>query len=287
MTQKSFAILALLVAAFASLPLYAEDGYFDSDGVQIRYIESGEGEPVVLIHGFTSTAEGNWVAPGIYAKIAEKYHVIALDNRGHGKSGKPHGAEHYGAKMAKDVVNLLDHLGIEKAHVAGYSLGGFLTLNLIIDHPDRFLSAIIGGAGWRSPDDADLGAPLADSLERGDGFGPLIEALTPEGDPKPSAEMIEGFNRMLSASNDVIALAGVIRGMAEWGVTADEMKNNKVPTIAIVGERDPLKEAADALTGRLGAFSGVEVTPDADHMSAMGHPDFAAAMLKFLDAQGG
>ncbi|MBI4615024.1 MAG: alpha/beta fold hydrolase, partial [Planctomycetes bacterium] len=97
---------------------------FDSAGVTIRYDVRGEGEPVLLIHGLNASARLNWELPGITARLAKNYRVIALDNRGHGGSGRPVGEEEYGVKMAEDAVRLLDHLGVEKAHVVGYSMGG-------------------------------------------------------------------------------------------------------------------------------------------------------------------
>ncbi len=115
--------------------------------------------------------------------------------------------------MAEDVVRLLDHLGIEKAHIVGYSLGGFTTLKLVTMHPERFLSATLGGAGWRPPGEDGGISGLAESLESGNGIAPLMIALTPAGQPPPSPEQIKMVNQMLMATNDPLALAAVIRGM--------------------------------------------------------------------------
>src|SRR5437899_11802964 len=109
----------------------AEDQFFDSNGVKIRYIVEGKGEPVVLIHGFTADIDKNWRTgfavgpyqngPRIIEALSKNYRVIALDNRGHGKSDKPHDVKQYGVEMAEDVLRLLDHLKIKQAHVVGYS----------------------------------------------------------------------------------------------------------------------------------------------------------------------
>src|SRR5438874_13518496 len=90
----------------------AEDLYFDSNGVKIRYTDQGKGEPVLLIHGFGANAEVQWALPGVLKDLARDYRVIAYDNRGHGKSGKPHDAKKYGMEMVEDAVRLLDHLKI-------------------------------------------------------------------------------------------------------------------------------------------------------------------------------
>src|SRR6266446_970237 len=129
-----------LVVSCLLLPcpsLYAEDKFFDSNGVKIRYTVEGKGEPVLLIHGFTANIEIQWTIPGITRALAKKYQVIAFDNRGHGKSGKPHDAEKYGMEMVEDAVRLLDHLKIKKAHVVGYSMGGMIALKLAVVHSDR------------------------------------------------------------------------------------------------------------------------------------------------------
>jgi pimeloyl-ACP methyl ester carboxylesterase len=91
----------------------AEDRFFESNGVKIRYTVTGQGEPVVLIHGFTANIETQWALPGVIKALAADYQVIALDNRGHGKSDKPHDAKKYGAEMVEDAVRLLDHLKIK------------------------------------------------------------------------------------------------------------------------------------------------------------------------------
>jgi len=96
---------------------------FDSNGVSIQYTVEGQGEPVVLIHGLHASTDINWRAPGIIKALAENYQVIAMDVRGHGHSGKPEQEEAYGMEMVEDVIRLLDHLKIKKAHVVGYSMG--------------------------------------------------------------------------------------------------------------------------------------------------------------------
>ncbi|HZU35398.1 MAG TPA: alpha/beta hydrolase, partial [Gemmataceae bacterium] len=164
----------------------AEEAYFNSDGVKIHYIVEGKGEPVLLIHGFTANIGTQWRLPGIIKALSRDYRVIAYDNRGHGKSGKPHDPKKYGTEMVADAVRLLDHLHIKKAHAVGYSMGGMIACKLLVTHPDRLLSATLGGSGGVREGGASLQFDvLADSLDQGKGFGPLIEFLTPPGRPKP------------------------------------------------------------------------------------------------------
>ena len=260
----------------------AEDRYFDSNGTRIRYTITGEGEPVLLIHGFTANIEAQWMLPGVIDALAEDYQVIALDNRGHGKSDKPHDPQKYGSEMAEDAIRLLDYLKIEKAHVIGYSMGAMITSKLLATHPDHLLSATLGGAaGLREAADLTFFNQLADSLEAGRGMGPLIEVLTPAGRPKPTPDQIEGINAMLTAMNDTKALAAAARGFEGLRVTDDQLKSNRVPTLAVIGADDPLKEGVDSVRDVMSNLE-VVVIEDIDHMTAFSSPRFRQAIREFL-----
>jgi pimeloyl-ACP methyl ester carboxylesterase len=96
-------------------PLQAQaDGLLNSAGVRIRYVEAGQGPPVVLIHGYIANADRHWVQTGVFANLAADHRVIALDCRGHGQSDKPTERGAYGLEMANDVLRLLDHLKIRR-----------------------------------------------------------------------------------------------------------------------------------------------------------------------------
>ncbi len=141
---------ATLVAVLVTLPeLSATDlprsEKFDSSGVQIHYVVAGQGEPVVLIHGLNASAEVNWGLPGVIAELAKDHQVIALDLRGHGRSDKPRNEDAYGVAIVEDVVRLLDHLHIKRAHIVGYSLGGMVAMKFMVMHPERVLSGTLGG----------------------------------------------------------------------------------------------------------------------------------------------
>ena len=274
-----------LVALVLSTAWAAEDQYFDSDGVKIHYVVEGTGEPVILVHGFAASIPMQWQLPGIFSRLSQEYQVIALDNRGHGKSDKPHDPQQYGPESVKDVIRLMDHLKIEKAHIVGYSMGGFMTGYLLSKYPDRVLTATMGGAGWEQPNGEMQRSltELAESLEAGNGIGPLIVRLTPADQPKPTKEQIASINQMLMLSNDAQALAACIRGMQRLAVPEEKLEANRVPTLAIIGERDPLKEGVDAMQERMSNLT-VSVVDGADHMTCFANPQFIADLKKFLAA---
>jgi pimeloyl-ACP methyl ester carboxylesterase len=282
MRRRSLYGFVILLLAASTAVAAPQQGSFLSNGVKIHYIEEGQGEPVLLIHGFSANAYVNWVLPGVFGNLAKHYHVIALDNRGHGGSGKPHEIEKYGPEMAEDAIRLLDHLKIEKAHIVGYSMGGFITEKLVIMHPERVICAVVGGAGWsRADDDHAVIDQIAKSLEEGHGILPLMKALTPPGQPVPSDEQLKARNAMIMANNDAKALAACMRGMANLQTTKQQLEENKVPVLAIIGEKDPLKKGVDAM---IGVFANVKVivVKNGDHMSTFQSPKFKEALNEFL-----
>jgi pimeloyl-ACP methyl ester carboxylesterase len=263
--------------------LRAEERSFDSNGVKIHYLVEGEGEPVLLIHGFIANKELQWAVPGIIKALAKDHRVIALDNRGHGKSDKPTDPRKYGTEMVEDAVRLLDHLKIKKAHVVGYSMGAIITAKLMVTHPDRLLSATLGGAGAVR---AGVGLPpfidkLADSLAEGKGIGPLLIALTPPGKPKPPEVIIQQVNRMMVGKNGK-ALAAVVRSWKNLAVTDAQLKANRVPALALIGADDPLKKSVDDLKDRMANLQ-IVVIDGTDHMTAFVSPKFVNSLEKFLD----
>jgi pimeloyl-ACP methyl ester carboxylesterase len=125
-----------------------ESLFIDAKGVKIHYLIEGTGEPVIMIHGLDSSAKLNWELPGIIDGVARDHKVIALDLPGYGESDKPSDPGAYGQRWVEDVILLMDHLKIEKAHIVGYSMGGMVALKLIAEHPDRVISGTLGGMGW-------------------------------------------------------------------------------------------------------------------------------------------
>ncbi len=145
------AICAVILAPLAVTTAAEKiDGMFTaSDGVKIHFIEMGQGTPVILIHGYTGSAEGNWCANGVAEALAANHRVVAIDCRNHGKSDKP---QPNGPGKAEDVVEMMDYLMIPKAHFHGYSMGGGIVARLLTMIPDRMITAGFGGSGIRESD---------------------------------------------------------------------------------------------------------------------------------------
>src|SRR5579863_4559943 len=138
-----------------------------SDGVRIHYQEAGAGIPVVLLHGYTSCCDASWFTDGMAKELARTHRVIGIDARGHGRSDKPHDPAKYpGDRMASDVIEVLDRLGIARAHFHGYSMGGGLVAQLMARAPERFTTAGFGGSGVRETDEA-LAAKAAELDPKG------------------------------------------------------------------------------------------------------------------------
>ena len=145
------ALIGLLTAASLSFgakltSVQPKDGWFTTtDNIKIHYLTLGDhGSWVVLIHGYTGNAKGNWFDNGIAQALAKNHRVAALDNRNHGPSDKP---QLNGPGRALDTIELMDHLKIDKAHIGGYSMGGAITGQLLATHPERFITAHFGGSG--------------------------------------------------------------------------------------------------------------------------------------------
>ncbi len=255
--------------------------YFDSNGVRIHYTVDGQGEPVILVHGFAANADANWRAPGIIKALAKDYQVIAFDNRGHGLSDKPHDPAAYGKEMCNDIVRMMDHLHIQKAHVVGYSMGGFITYKFLTMYPERLLSAAPCGAGWeRDGEDSALREEIAASLDRGEGFLPQFKALAPEGKKVPS-RLAKRFDQVLTKVNDEKALAAAMRGMDNLRVTEEQLRANKVPTLTIIGADDPLRKGVDPMKGVM-ANQEIVYLKRRDHTTALPDPKFLKTLRAFI-----
>ena len=285
-------MLLLVVLTFASgTPAHAqmplEDKFFDSNGVMIRYVEAGRGEPVVLIHGGVGNLDMMWRDTGVMDALARDFHVIAFDVRGHGKSNKPHGVSRYRGELVEDVARLLDHLRIRRAHIVGYSMGGYLTAKFSALHPDRVLTATFGGAGAWTPDFERVLMETAESLQQGKGLRPLLATtmVSPNGG-RLSNEEIDAQSRRALASNDPLALAGAIRGLMETHASPGELQALSMPLLAVVGSADPRVANVDALK-HLKPEVKVVTIDGATHLGptgAQGRPEFVAAVREFVIA---
>jgi pimeloyl-ACP methyl ester carboxylesterase len=230
-------------------PFCAAAETFDSKGVKISYSVHGKGTPVILIHGFLSSGGLNWDAPGVTGLLAKNYQVITLDVRGHGASDKPTKDEAYGLELVEDVVRLMDHLKISKAHVVGYSMGGIITAKLMAKHPDRVLSGTLGGMGWLNKVVGDIG------------FGAL-------------------------AKNADDAKGVCFRNLSKLALTQEEIKSIKVPVTVIVGDRDNLikKLYVEPLKPVRTDWPVVEIK-GGDHITTILQPQFKEEIDKWLAKQ--
>jgi pimeloyl-ACP methyl ester carboxylesterase len=294
MTRRGLLALCIgVLVSFAGVQKPATeiaDQYFDSNGVTIRYVDVGQGEPIVLIHAFGATLDLNWRRPGVVAALSNDFRVVALDCRGHGQSDKPHDAASYGAHMAGDVVNLLDHLKIGRAHLVGYSMGGDIVAQFVSLYPDRASTATIGGTSvaksW-TEEHARENEEIAASLEQGGGMRPLIQRLMPPDEPPVPVAALEQASRDLIRRNDPLALAAILRGYPARTVTDDQLKAVRVPLLAIVGSADPNVRGVQALKSLLPDLQ-VVVIDGATHVGpprgAPARPEFVAAVRAFIAA---
>jgi pimeloyl-ACP methyl ester carboxylesterase len=283
--QRSTVVLFILAAALHADPpkLPADRHFFDSAGTKIHYLDKGEGEPVILIHGFGANLDVNW--SGMSSSLAKEFRVIALDNRGHGRSDKPHDSAQYGIQMVGDIVRLMDHLQIKKAHVVGYSMGALITAKFLTEHPDRVISSVIGGMGWLQIDPKweKFLSDVASSLDEGKGPLPLLRFLNSKNGVENVEEAIQGINTVLKITNDQKALAACARAFPQFQISKDQLAAIKTPTLVIVGDLDPFIDYVDAMKGTSPHMEIVAVQ-GGDHLTTIRSPIFLDRLKSFLDA---
>ena len=271
------------VATYLYTLFWKTGAFFEANGVRLHYVEAGQGTPVILVHGLACNHATNWKAPRVFQRLSKRYRVIALDNRGHGKSDKPYDPAQYGLELVDDVVRLMDHLGIAKAHVVGYSLGGFITLKLALRHPQRLLSAAPCGAGW-TPNPAEelkLLFNLSDELDQGRGIMALLKWLQVPEKPRPTP-VLWFCNWVTCLLNNTKALSCLLRNASALAATESEVRGNLVPCLAIVGANDHMKVFAEQMAG---AMPNVEllVISGCDHLTTPKSRKTVPALLAFLD----
>jgi pimeloyl-ACP methyl ester carboxylesterase len=260
-------IQGLLAACIWIGAATAQDRFFLSGGVRINYVDHGAGAPVLLIHGFTASIEPAWIETGILPDLARDYRVIAFDLRGHGKSSKPHDPRDYD-EVALDAIRLLDHLGIQKAHVVGYSLGGIIAAKLLTTHAERFLSAVLGGAAYRRSQstraDREADAAAREIEEKGI-YRALLVSTWPTDEPPPTEDKLLERSREIAARNDLRAHAALMRARRALVVKDSELAKLQVPTLAVVGAADPALPRVKAMEA---VWPGLEV----EVVSGAAHP---------------
>ena len=246
---------------------------FTHDGVEIAYIDEGQGEPIVLIHGFASNKEVNWVASGWMTTLTRAgRRAIALDNRGHGASAKLYEpAAYHSAVMADDVRALLDHLDLPRADVMGYSMGARITAFVALAHPDRVRAAVLGGLGVRLVEGVGLPDTIAEALE--------APALADVADP--TAYVFRAFAEQ--TKSDLRALAACMRGSRQT-LSRSEVAQIAVPLMVAVGEKDQIAGSPEGLAALIPGAKAL-IIPGRDHMLAVGDRVFKSAVVEFLARQ--
>ena len=246
---------------------------FTHDGVEIAFLDQGQGEPIVLVHGFASNKEVNWVNPSWVATLtAAGRRVIALDNRGHGASAKLHDPAAYrSSMMAEDVRALLDHLALPRADVMGYSMGARIAAYLALAEPQRVRSAVIAGLGIRLVEGVGLPDPERIAL--------ALEAASPAEVTDPTARMFRSFAEQ--TRSDLHALAACLRGSRQT-LDREEVRQITVPVLVAVGSKDPIAGSPQDLAALIPGARAL-VIPDRDHMLAVGDKVFKAGVLQFLN----
>src|SRR6202049_1615130 len=243
---------------------------FHNNDVEIAYLDEGEGDPILLVHGFASTKNVNWVYPTWVSELKKNgRRVIALDNRGHGESGKLYDPELYRIPtMAGDVSALMDHLDIARADIMGYSLGARMTAWLALRQPQRLRSAIFGG----------IGIGLIEGGGPGENVAEALEASSLDDVTDPVGRTFRAFADQ--TRSDRRALAACLRGSRRL-MTREEAAGISVPVLIAVGTVDEIAGSAQALAEIIPGAEVLDI-PNRDHMRAVGDKVYKTGVLEFL-----
>lgn len=246
---------------------------FHNGSVEIAYLDEGEGDPIILVHGFASTKNVNWVYPAWTSTLTKAgRRVIALDNRGHGESSKLYDSEDYHiGTMAGDVRALMDHLKIERADMMGYSLGGRITAYLGQRNPERLRTAVLGG----------IGMGLIEGGGPGENVASALEAASLDDVTDPVGRTFRAFADQ--TRSDRRALAACLRGSRRL-MTRDEAAAIAVPTLIAVGTTDDIAGSASRLADVIPGSQVLDI-PNRDHMRAVGDRVYKDGVLEFLARQ--
>jgi pimeloyl-ACP methyl ester carboxylesterase len=242
---------------------------FENDGLRLHYEIHGKegGRPIVLVHGFASHYRLNWVGTRWQETLTEAgFRILGLDCRGHGSSAKPHDSAAYAARlMAGDLRALLDHSGVEKADLLGFSMGARIGLQAVLDYPDRFPKVVLAGLGTHGA--INEAAAIARALRGG----------------VPENAVAASFYKFASGhrGNDLEALACCIEGL-EREVDHDRLPTIRTPILVVIGARDELVSGAHELVEEIPTARLVTV-PGRDHLGTVPAREFKQATLEFLD----
>jgi len=249
---------------------------FTSDGLELAYDDvapAGHERTIILVHGFASNRNEGWRRTGWYGAFERRrIRCIALDQRGHGESAKPHDAEAYGReRLAGDVLALMDHLGLSHADLFGYSMGSRVALMTALKAPDRITNLMLGGVGdsMITERDRPAGNPMADAMLADD----------PETITEP---MLRSFRQFADEQGeDRHALAACTQSISGPFDTA-AIASLPMPALVVTGQRDNLAGDVEALAQAFAQGHAV-IVPGCDHFSAIPHALTKAAVFDFLD----
>jgi non-heme chloroperoxidase len=249
------------------------------DGVKIAYEIVGQGRPVLLIHGFASDRGQNWRGAMWYDTLTRAgYQVIALDNRGHGESDKPHDVSFYGhEKMAGDALAVMQAAGISETLLMGYSMGGYIAMSLLMMHSELFPKIVIAGVGASYLDIKAAAGAVADPGRRA-----IVADALEVADPVTIADRTARDFRAFAdqAGKDRLALAACMRGNRDVFSKA-ELARVQNPVLVVCGENDLLTGPSGPLAAAFAHGSAVTV-PRRDHMTAVGDKVYKQAVLEFF-----
>jgi len=244
--------------------------FFSHDAFDIAYVDEGDGDPVLLIHGFGSNHFVNWVSPGWVKTLRDAgYRVIAIDNRGHGRSSKSYEpADYVPAKMAGDASALLDHLGVSRAHVMGYSMGARVAAVLALNAPEKVATLVLGG----------LGSGMTEGVGAWDTIADARLTDEPASIPDKRGRMFRAFADQ--TKSDRRALAACISTSREL-LTPEQIGRITQPALVAVGTKDDIAGPPEPLAAMLpkGMAFAIE---GRDHMLSVGDKTFKARVLEFL-----
>ena len=260
----------------------------DSTGVKIYYEIEGKGIDVIMIHGFASDMEINCKRCGVTDKLKTENRVVMVYCRGHGKSDKPKNPQMYGQKMMDDILNLMDHLGIEKANFVGYSMGAEIALSLLLEHSERFKSVVLGGFGLP----AILGQNHSGSSVPSD-YSPVVKALLADNMEQVTDPVSRVFRQYAELTGgDLKALAAVMMGIIEhelewnkdleaiWG----KVREIRVPLMTIVGNDDNILPTDNKMGLAMAVPDGCHFQIQGkNHINVATDPKFSIAIRAFLN----
>jgi pimeloyl-ACP methyl ester carboxylesterase len=269
--ERSIRGLLVLLLALVALPALAAEPTSRlltmSDGMRVHVLEAGQGPPVILLHGSSGDSQSNYVETGIFQALAERHRVIAMDFRGQGRSDRPTAPRWYASDaFPRDILEVMNQLGVRRAHFAGYSMGGEMLAPLLALAPERILTATFGGSGLLEPDPrADAAALTRDAKGR-------------DRDPPPLAAK-------LWKRENLEALRAMEEGRRRKPFTTPPIDPRRIgfPILAIIGEYDTPNRFSSLMRRTLPTYRLV-VLPGRGHGTALADPRFKTELIAFIDA---